>query len=117
MLNRLNENGHDGVRKIVLEELSEVLVDREEGAIGDEMNLNSDLGLSSLDLAALVAVLDQRFRRSPFRQEVAITSVRSVADLCAAYRGGEEARRLSENQLLERTMQRALSRRGAPALR
>ncbi len=58
-------------------------------------------------------MLEQRLRRSPFRSEVAITSVRSVGDLCAAFSGGEAARQLGENARLARAMERGQGRRSA----
>ncbi len=42
-------------------------------------------GLSSLDLAALVAKLARRWKIDPFLEMKAITEVRTVGDLCRAY--------------------------------
>jgi hypothetical protein len=42
-------------------------------------------GLTSLDLAALVARLAQRWQADPFLEAKAITEVRTVRDLCRAY--------------------------------
>ncbi len=56
-------------------------------AVKDQDRLVADLGLKSLDLAQLVAVLEVRTGLDPFAERVAITSVRSVGDLVAAYRG------------------------------
>jgi acyl carrier protein len=42
-------------------------------------------GLSSLDLAALVAKLERRWKIDPFLEAMAITEVRTVGDLCRAY--------------------------------
>lgn len=110
----LKEGFSNEVRQAVYEELGEMLAERGKPAeLQDEMNLSSALGLSSLDLAELVAVLEQRLRRSPFRSEVAITSVRSVGDLCAAFSGGEAARQLGENARLARAMERGQGRRSA----
>jgi hypothetical protein len=47
--------------------------------------LTGDLGLRSLDLAHLVAVLEAELHADPFARLVPITSVRTVGDLCAAY--------------------------------
>ena len=44
-------------------------------------------GLTSLDLAALIARLEQRWNVDPFLEAVPITEIRTVADLCRAYRG------------------------------
>jgi len=43
-------------------------------------------GLTSLDLAALVAKLARRWRIDPFLEAKAITEVRTVGDLYDAYR-------------------------------
>lgn len=50
--------------------------------------LTGELGLKSLDLAELVAGLEMELAIDPFAELVAITSVRTVADLCDAYRRG-----------------------------
>lgn len=47
--------------------------------------LGDDLGLSSLDLAELVTVLELELDADPFRELVPITSVRTVGDLVQAY--------------------------------
>ena len=54
--------------------------------VSNEQKLNADLGLSSLDLAQLVAVLELRLSADPFAKLVPITSIRTVGDLCDAYR-------------------------------
>src|SRR5690349_15460268 len=51
-----------------------------------------DLGYQSLDLAQIVALLEQRLGVDPFERQ-AITDVRTVEDLCAAY-----ARTLADEQ-------------------
>jgi hypothetical protein len=48
--------------------------------------LTYDLGLRSLDLAQLVATLELELHADPFAQLVPITSVRTVGDVCEAYR-------------------------------
>jgi len=52
----------------------------------DEDALLVTTGLTSLDLAALIARLEQRWKVDPFLEAVPITEVRTVADLCRAYR-------------------------------
>jgi aryl carrier-like protein len=54
-------------------------------AFGDD-DLLVDTGLASLDLAALVARLERVWRVDPFLEAVAITEMRTVGDLCGAYR-------------------------------
>lgn len=43
-------------------------------------------GLTSLDLAALVARLARQWKVDPFLEATAITEIRTVGDLCRAYR-------------------------------
>ncbi len=52
----------------------------------DEADDLLSIGLSSLDLAALVAKLQRRWKIDPFLEEKTITEVRTVGDLCRAYR-------------------------------
>jgi acyl carrier protein len=56
-------------------------------AITADQSLLDDLGLESMDLAELVATLEVELGSNPFAESVAISDVRTVADLCAAYRG------------------------------
>jgi acyl carrier protein len=42
-------------------------------------------GLTSLDLAAIVAKLERRWKIDPFLEAKAITEVRTVGELCRAY--------------------------------
>lgn len=51
-----------------------------------ELGLTTELGLKSLDLARLVAVLELELGVDPFAQLVAITDLRTLGDLCDAYR-------------------------------
>jgi acyl carrier protein len=53
--------------------------------LGADDRLNVDLGLTSLDLAALVAALEMKLKADPFQELVPITSVRTIGDLEAAY--------------------------------
>ncbi len=43
------------------------------------------LGLASLDLAALIAMLQARLKADPFFSAKSITDVHTVGDLCRAY--------------------------------
>jgi len=56
-------------------------------AFSGQDKLNATLGLSSLDLAFLVADLEAELGVDPFAKLVSITTVRSVDDLERAYRG------------------------------
>lgn len=57
---------------------------RQVGAI-DNDNLLVAVGLTSLDLAALIATLQTRLKADPFFSAKSITDVRTVGDLCRAY--------------------------------
>jgi acyl carrier protein len=48
--------------------------------------LTDELGLKSLDLAAVISVLELELGVDPFARLVAITDIRTVGDLCGAYR-------------------------------
>lgn len=54
-------------------------------AAREEEALVDDLGLRSLDLAQLVAVLELRLGVEPFVEHEAITDVRTVGDLARAF--------------------------------
>ncbi len=80
------------IEQVVVEELVALLEDAEvEGpavdaaAVVKAARLGDDLGLSSLDLAELVTVLEVELEADPFRELVPITSVRTVGDLVTAY--------------------------------
>jgi len=81
--------------------------------IGSEDRLNADLGLTSLDLASLVAALEMTLKADPFQELVPITSVRSIGDLELAYvkffsRGGDGV----QDEDLAKIRRRAETRRG-----
>ncbi len=77
------------VRQVVLEvvQLGSAAVT----SVGDGDTLTGELGLQSLDLAQIVATLEARTGLDPFAERVAITSVRTVGDLVAAYRSTRDA--------------------------
>jgi hypothetical protein len=70
---------HGKIRMLLEERGSEI------PAIHGIDTLNGALGLSSLDLAILVAELESALSVDPFSKIVSITSVRSVDDLVEAY--------------------------------
>jgi acyl carrier protein len=81
--------------------------------IGSEDRLNADLGLTSLDLATLVAALEMTLKADPFQELVPITSVRTIGDLELAYvkffsRAGEAI----QDEDLAKIRRRAETRRG-----
>jgi acyl carrier protein len=55
-------------------------------AIQPHQRLIGELGLSSLDLAELLAILEAELGHDPFAADWNIADVRTVADLIAAYR-------------------------------
>lgn len=80
---------------------------------GDE-KLVEDLGFRSLVMARILAILEERLRVDPFSQQVAVTSVRTVDDLCHAYEqclAGQAADQPAD--ALEEGRQRAEARRRA----
>ncbi len=54
-------------------------------AVQAEQTLVDDLGLRSLDLARINAKLELKLGADPIAEMVAVTSIRTVGDLCAAY--------------------------------
>ena len=70
---------HDRIHAILADRGSQV------GRLSGADRLNATLGLSSLDLAFLVAELEAALGVDPFAKLVSITSVRSVGDLVRAY--------------------------------
>ncbi|MGD9644332.1 MAG: acyl carrier protein [Pirellulales bacterium] len=84
--------------------------------IENHQRLTADLGLESLDVAKVVAVLEVELEVDPFAQLVAITDVRTVGDLCDAYRRALAGETPAEAEpALDASRQRAAARRGAPA--
>jgi acyl carrier protein len=83
----LKAPGRGDLEKVVHVKIRSVLAERG-GAVelirgGD--GLNAVLGLTSLDLATVVAELESALGVDPFARIVSITSVRSVDDLVEAY--------------------------------
>jgi acyl carrier protein len=102
---------HDRIHRVLRQRSGQ---DRE--LVGTD-KLNATLGLSSLDLAFLVAELEADLGIDPFAKLVSITSIRSVDDLVGAYRSailGGDTPRSQENDLAA-AMQRANDRRARRA--
>jgi len=75
------------IESVVHDKIRAVLAERGDAVVrlsGSE-KLNATLGLTSLDLAFLVAELEADLGVDPFAKLVSITSVQSVADLVRAY--------------------------------
>jgi acyl carrier protein len=98
---------HGRIRALLAERGSEV--DRLAGAD----KLSATLGLSSLDLAFLVAELEAELGVDPFAKLVSITSVRSVDDLVRAYQRAifPELQRTGEDEAMAAAVKRAEVRR------
>ena len=83
-------NGRDPteIETIVHARIHAILEDRGDdvAAISGADKLNATLGLTSLDLALLVAELEVALGVDPFAKLVSVTAVRSVDDLVGAYR-------------------------------
>jgi acyl carrier protein len=75
--------------------------------------LNAVLGLTSLDLATLIAELESALGVDPFARIVSITSVRSVDDLVEAYHKAQdpESEGPVEDQGLPEASRRGILRR------
>ena len=75
------------IEEVVVPVVLDIVRRKEPGATTVDLDarLVADLGLRSLDLAEIVAVLEQQTDYDPFAEDVSITSVRTVKDLCSAY--------------------------------
>jgi len=75
--------------------------------------LSATLGLSSLDLAFVVAELEAELGVDPFAKLVSITSVRSVGDLVRAYQQAffPELERSADEHAVAAAVKRAQTRR------
>jgi acyl carrier protein len=83
--------------------------------IGSEDRLNADLGLTSLDLASLVAALEMKLKADPFQELVPITCVRTIGDLEAAYvKFFSKAEDRVQDEDLAKVRRRAEARRRSP---
>jgi acyl carrier protein len=111
----LNPDAPERIEAVVHDKIRAVLQERfgQASAFCGADKLNATLGLSSLDLAFLVAELEVELRVDPFAKLVSITSVRSVDDLVQAYRTAVvgDSKPTEEDRDLAAAMQRASSRR------
>ena len=78
-LGKIESIVHERIRAILAERAEEI------AHLSGSEKLSATLGLSSLDLALLVAELEAQLGVDPFAKLVSITSVRSVDDLVRAY--------------------------------
>jgi acyl carrier protein len=98
---------HGRIRAVLAERGGEV------GFLSGDDKLSATLGLSSLDLAFLVAELESELGVDPFAAFVSITSVRSVKDLVGAYQRVffPELARSGEDDAVAGAVKRAQKRR------
>jgi acyl carrier protein len=76
---QIESSVHGRIRAVLAERAGEV------ASLSGADKLSATLGLSSLDLAFLVADLEAELGVDPFAKLVSITSVRTVGDLVRAY--------------------------------
>jgi acyl carrier protein len=103
---------HQVLKDLMEEEKSET---RE---LKNDDRLVEDLGFSSLNMARIIAILEDQFGTDPFSKSVAITSIRTVGDLAGAYRQtleADPAREPVKVTPLIQSQQRAAARRAALA--
>jgi acyl carrier protein len=95
------------IRAVLAERVGEV------GRLSGTEKLSATLGLSSLDLAFLVAALEAELGVDPFAKLVSITSVLSVGDLVRAYQQAffPELQRGGEDDAVAAAVKRVQSRR------
>ena len=101
---------HEVLNDLLDEEKSET------AELHSDDRLVEDLGFSSLAMARIIAILEDQFGADPFSKSVAITSIRTVGDLAAAYRDTLEAAAAAEPvkvKPLNQSQQRAAARRAA----
>jgi acyl carrier protein len=102
--------------KSVVHEVLKSVADEESLSIaeirGDE-KLVEDLGFRSLTMARILAILEARLGVDPFSKTVAVTSIRTVDDLCGAYRQcltGEGESETTVSPEVDQSRRRAASR-------
>src|SRR5215467_11713702 len=103
------------IETVVCDKIRSILEERGEKsrALRGTDSLNATLGLSSLDLAFIVAELEAELGADPFARLVPITSVRSVDDLVRAYRMifHPDAKETNQDPSLAEAARRAKERR------
>lgn len=111
----LTAPGPDHIETVVHDRIRTILAERggEIGRLSGAEKLSDGLGLSSLDLAFLVADLEAALGVDPFAKHVSITSVRSVADLVRAYQQAfhPEIRREGDSEAIAAAAKRGRTRR------
>lgn len=111
----LNSGFNGGeIEQLIYQEIERLFEEREAPVpeLTPDAKLHADLGLASLDLAALVAVLEEKLQVDPFEALVAITDMRTVGDLCRAYQAQLNGSADAVAGDLLAAQQRARARRG-----
>ena len=77
--------------KLIIAGIQEALTEKAITKQIENQNLAlvDDLGFSSMDIALLIARFDIELNKEPFAEDYAITDIRSIKDLIAAYEGKE----------------------------
>ena len=79
-MDQLERTIHELVLRVVREKFPET------AGIENGQGLTSGLGLDSLDIARIIAVIELQLGVDPFASLFAVTDMRTVGDLCTAYR-------------------------------
>jgi len=105
-MDQLERTIHELVLRIVREKSPET------ASVENCQGLAAGLGLDSLDIARIIAVLELQLGVDPFANAFAITDMRTVGDLCRAYRTALCSRAGAPSvSLFESSVQRAEARR------
>jgi acyl carrier protein len=81
-MDKIEQKVHEVVRR-VSQQRSAALP-----SVENRHRLTGELGLTSLDIARVIAILEMELGVDPFTRHAAITDMRTLGDLCEAYRAG-----------------------------
>jgi acyl carrier protein len=79
-MDKVERTVHEVVLRIAREKALEI------AGVDNSQGLTAALGMDSLDIARLIATLELKLGVDPFAKLAAITDMRTVGDLCTAYR-------------------------------
>jgi hypothetical protein len=85
-MDQIERTVHHVVLRVARDRSPNLFLPPAQAGVANGQHLTTDLGLTSLDIARIIAVLELELGADPFASLVAITDVRTVSDLCAAYR-------------------------------
>src|SRR5262245_29907306 len=112
----LGEDHTDPLQRTIHALILRIVQEKYPETVGVEngQGLTAGLGLDSLDIARIIAVLELQLGVDPFASLFAITDMRTVGDLCAAYRTALcSSEGASSESSFAASIQRAEARRGA----